>query len=602
MDFNKIYRAPSLPKLSKRNISSSVLRGASVVSAAPKLQKSSFRFIKPATSIVSADSLKVIAPAEGGLKNFIKPPEGIEASPTGAKGLKSFLKSSEDAEGLKVIKPQGGDSGIKQSASSGGLKQTSIVDSLAETNRILVEIQNQLATDFALRIAEEKEGIKKIKTAESKKRFLTKEGAIEKIKSVGSGLKNQVDKILAPTKSIFQRIIDFFKIILTGIVLNTAFKWLENPDNQKKLGQFFGFLAEHWKWVVATLGTVILVDVIAKLVIAAQGIMAAFALLSSPIGLTILAAIAAAGAGSYVEKEQAKVDENLLKRRIDQSKSKGKPLTSKQIEKERLLDLQNRTSISQDNTDAATQGLSIFIQKLFNRGFSKGGLVQRFSTGGTVGGKGSGNVDTVPTMLAPGEFVTRTSATRLFKPFLSDINENAGRLFDQFKQAVIGLTNNVAIQKETSEAFNKILEEFNKFLDSEIRKKNNGPMGGGNINIRTGTPSKMGTDVMPSSSGSNVNVSNISINNNISPGSSMMGNAGVIKPRTTPRQEKVYNTISTKPSPRTNIIPINLPPIKSKPPEISTPTRTATDVPNISSVNIANPYMQLTPELYGIFV
>jgi hypothetical protein len=384
--------------------------------------------------------------------------------------------------------------------------------------------------------------------------------------------------------------------------LNTAFKWLENPDNQKKLGQFFGFLAEHWKWVVATLGTVILVDVIAKLVIAAQGIMAAFALLSSPIGLTILAAIAAAGAGSYVEKEQAKVDENLLKRRIDQSKSKGKPLTSKQIEKERLLDLQNRTSISQDNTDAATQGLSIFIQKLFNRGFSKGGLVQRFSTGGTVGGKGSGNVDTVPTMLAPGEFVTRTSATRLFKPFLSDINENAGRLFDQFKQAVIGLTNNVAIQKETSEAFNKILEEFNKFLDSEIRKKNNGPMGGGNINIRTGTPSKMGTDVMPSSSGSNVNVSNISINNNISPGSSMMGNAGVIKPRTTPRQEKVYNTISTKPSPRTNIIPINLPPIKSKPPEISTPTRTATDVPNISSVNIANPYMQLTPELYGIFV
>ena len=212
MDFNKIYKAPSLPKLSKRNISSSVLRGASVVSS-------------------------------------------VE-----------------------------------------GLKQNSVSDALTETNRILVEIQNQLATDFAFRIAEEKEGVKKIRAAESKKRFLTKEGAIEKIKSVGSGIKNQVDKILAPTKSIFQRIIDFFKIILTGIVLNTAFKWLEKPENQKKLGQFFGFLAEHWKWVVATLGTVILVDVIAKLVIAAQGIMAAFALLTSPAGLTILGTIAAAAA------------------------------------------------------------------------------------------------------------------------------------------------------------------------------------------------------------------------------------------------------------------------------------------------------------------
>jgi hypothetical protein len=603
VDFNKIYRAPSLPKLSKRNISSSVLRGASVVSAAPKLQKSSFRFIKPATSIVSADSLKVIAPAEGGLKNFIKPPEGIEASPTGAKGLKSFLKSSEDAEGLKVIKPQGGDSGIKQSASSGGLKQTSIVDSLAETNRILVEIQNQLATDFALRIAEEKEGIKKIKTAESKKRFLTKEGAIEKIKSVGSGLKNQVDKILAPTKSIFQRIIDFFKIILTGIVLNTAFKWLENPENQKKLGQFFGFLAEHWKWVVATLGTVILVDVIAKLVIAAQGIMAAFALLTSPAGLTILATIAAAAATGKFFGDLNKSAQRAVK---EEEKRKGRPLTRKEEED---------VTTKQVTMFPGMPGMNVAIEQQLQysdkQKKSKGGeifksLAQRFSIGGTVGGKGSGNVDTVPAMLAPGEFVTRTSATRLFKPFLSDINENAGRLFDQFKQAVIGLTNNVAIQKETSEAFNKILEEFNKFLDSEIRKRNKGAtgggIGGGNINIRTGTPSKMGTDVMPSSSGSNVNVSNISINNNISPGSSMMGNAGVIKPRTTPRQEKVYNTISTKPSPRTNIIPINLPPIKSKPPEISTPTRTATDVPNISSVNIANPYMQLTPELYGIFV
>ena len=96
MDFNKIYKAPSLPKLSKRNISSSVLRGASVVSAAPKLGKSRF----------------------------------------------SFLNSSAGVEGLK---------------------QTSVGDTLAETNRILVEIQNQLATDFAFRIAEEKEQTKKIR-------------------------------------------------------------------------------------------------------------------------------------------------------------------------------------------------------------------------------------------------------------------------------------------------------------------------------------------------------------------------------------------------------------------------------------------------------
>ena len=538
MDFNKIYKAPSLPKLSKRNISSSVLRGASVVSATPKLGKSRFSFLKPAA--------------------------GVE-----------------------------------------GLKQNSVSDALTETNRILVEIQNQLATDFAFRIAEEKEQTKKIRATESKKRFLDKENAIEKIKGVGSGIKNQVDKILAPTKSIFQKIIDFFKIILTGIVLNAAFKWLEKPENQKKLGQFFGFLAEHWKWVLATLGTVILVDVIAKLVIAAQGIMAAFALLTSPAGLAALAFIGSYVRMKEVERIKSFVDET--KQKIaEENKSPETPWYKK------LGNFFAWQALSSPQGPSNPIGLPVP-----GAGFSRGGevkpllnafssIAQGFSTGGTVGGKGSGNVDTVPTMLAPGEFVTRTSATRLFKPFLSDINENAGRRFDEFKQAVIGLTNNVAIQKETSDAFNKILEDFNKFLDSEIQKRNmgakGGGLGGGNINIRTGTPSKSGTDVMSPSSESNSNVSNISINNNISPGSSMMGNAGVIRPRSTPKQEKVYNTISTKPSPRTNIIPINLPPIKSKPPEISTPTRTATDVPVISSVNMANPYMQLTPEIYGIFV
>ena len=449
MDFNKIYKAPSLPKLSKRNISSSVLRGASVVSAAPKLGKSIF----------------------------------------------SFLNSSASVEGLK---------------------QNSVSDALTETNRILVEIQNQLATDFAFRIAEEKEQTKKIRAAESKKRFLTKEGAIEKIKSIGSGLKNQVDKILAPTKSIFQKIIDFFKIILTGIVLNTAFKWLENPENQKKLGQFFGFLADHWKWVLATLGTVILVDVIAKLVIAAQGIMAAFALLTSPAGILALAAIGAYVRGS--ERDRLKPFREETLRQVD------KDLKSDNVPWYKKIGL---SAARQELTTGAQNQIGLPVP---GAGFSRGGevkpllnafssIAQGFSTGGTVGGKGSGNVDTVPAMLAPGEYVIRNAATRVFKPFLSDINENAGRLFDQFKQAIIGLTNNVAIQKETSDAFNKVLEDFNKFLDSEIRKRNagatGGGIGGGNINIRTSTPSKSGTDVMSPSSTSNANVSNISINNNI---------------------------------------------------------------------------------------
>jgi hypothetical protein len=531
VDFNTIYKAPSLPKLSKRNISSSVLRGASVVSATPKLGKSRFSFLRPTASVE-------------------------------------------------------------------GLKQNSVSDALTETNRILVEIQNQLATDFAFRIAEEKEGVKKIKAAESKKRFLTKEGAIEKIKSVGSGIKNQVDKILAPTKSIFQRIIDFFKIILTGIVLNTAFKWLEKPENQKKLGQFFGFLAEHWKWVLATLGTVILVDVIAKLVIAAQGIMAAFALLTSPAGLTILATIAAAAATGKFFGELNQSAQRAVKQ---EEKRKGRPLTRKEEED---------VTTKQVTMFPGMPGMNVAIEQQLQHSErqkrSKGGeifksLAQGFSTGGTVGGKGAGNVDTVPAMLAPGEFVTRTSATRLFKPFLSDINENAGRLFDQFKQAIIGLTNLVLNQKDNAERFKKILEDFNNFLDKEARKKNMNIGGGYGRRKPESSKIMMNGSNMTSNMTSNVSNINVALNPQINSGPTAFGQAGVIK-KSQGLQQKTYRTISTKPAPRSSFVPINLPPIKSKPPEISTPTRTATDVPNISSVNFANPYMELTPEIYGIFV
>jgi TP901 family phage tail tape measure protein len=56
-------------------------------------------------------------------------------------------------------------------------------------------------------------------------------------------------------------------------------------------------------------------------------------------------------------------------------------------------------------------------------GFNRGGRVKRFSGGGWV--PGSGNGDTVPAMLEPGEFVLKKSAAQAFGPNLSGINKYA---------------------------------------------------------------------------------------------------------------------------------------------------------------------------------
>ena len=171
---NQSYTAPSIPKLSKKTISSPLIRGASKISAtssAPKLRIS----------------------------------------------RASFKKNS----------PLGDDSLINTV-----VDQTQSID---ETNRILVEIQKQLALDFAYRIAEERDFIKKLKKQESKRKFKSEEDRLEKGKKITGAVGGVFNKITQPVKGIFDKILEFFSLILTGIVLNAAFKWLQKEENRKKL-------------------------------------------------------------------------------------------------------------------------------------------------------------------------------------------------------------------------------------------------------------------------------------------------------------------------------------------------------------------------------
>lgn len=73
----------------------------------------------------------------------------------------------------------------------------------------------------------------------------------------------------------------------------------------------------------------------------------------------------------------------------------------------------------------------------------------------------------------------------------------------------------------------------------------------------------------------------------------------VIPKKTTPRVDKPLNTSSVGGS-AGNIAMLTLPAIQGKPPQIPTPAETATETPYIDSVNSSNPYMQLTPDIYGI--
>ena len=591
MDINQVYKAPSIPKLSKKNISSSVLRGATATTATPKLKTTKFSFLKPK---ISAETLKT------------------------------------DVSSLQVS------------------------ESLSETNRILVEIQKQLALDFANRIAEEKELIKGIKQAESKRKFASKEKSVEATKK-RSGARGgasttggAIGKVTAPIKSVFDKIKEFFTLILTGIVLNAAFKWLQDDKNKQLLFTIFDWIGKAFvPAVIAIVGYKLFrllrgIFQIGKWLLKLPGRLSSiFNRIISPTKPFVPRTRSGPGPGlkpgpKNPALQQAKgappklqpplktplqypsgkpIPQNPLRGATPAQAPGIKPSDAiKNLDKipktpgwltklapalnfvgktmraigAGMLFLEVKSDLENGDIKAAAVKLSAFGlgwlaawliggSGLIATPVSGGGSlallglaagaqigteygIRRafgYNQGGTVPGP-KVNKDVTPVLATPGEEVIRTASAMLFRPLLKDLNNNAGRIWNLFSQAITKVINVTAIQKEVSDNFNRIIKDFDKYLKDDIAKKRGG--GGGGFRV-------------PST-----------------------------KPRSISAAPRSTNVIMNAPSGSGGMtfLPMVLPKQSSKPPQIPQMQGKATEVPVISPVNFANPWMDVTPELYGI--
>ena len=520
MDINQVYRAPSIPKLGKKNVSSSVLRGAAATTAAaPKLTRTKFTFLKPK---VSAENLKTDAPS------------------------------------------------------------LSVEQSLAETNRILVEIQKQLSLDFANRIAEEKDTLDKTKKAESKRKFSLKEKSVEGVRKIGAVAQGISSKIVAPAMSIFDKIKEFFSIILTSIIASKAFAWLREPENRQKLDRIFEFVGKYWKEIAGILLGIKLATTIASLwgTISLIG-----AVLTSPVFLTaatILGMLAKAirieeKIKEWRDKQKKETPSKILTpKEFQEGKKTGSTEFTNQLYYEQIL-RNPAGAFGQMSTGGTVPNVSYNFNPTAIQKFSGGGFVRGYAKGGTfwermtgtVPGTGSGMVDSVPAMLAHGEEIIRTTSAMLFRPLLKDLNDNAGKLWLEFAQAIKKLFSVTERQKKTAEEFAKVLEDFNRYIEDDIQKKKTsgdpqgrGGAGGMTTNIRPSSSEKKQISAAP-------RVTNVIMN-------STSGSGGM------------------------NFLPMVLPTQKSKPSPMPQMKSKANEVVAISPVDITNPWMQVTSEWYGI--
>jgi hypothetical protein len=586
----------------------------------------------------------------------------IASTPKLKKSVFSFVKPSETRATLKAESTQ--------------------LEALVETNRILVEIQKQLSLDFANRIVEKRQELRGYKQRVSRERASKKEQAIESIGKFGSNIVKAFDKVAAPAKGIFQRILDFFSIIVTGLVVNNAFNWLSKKENREKIATFFKFLSDYWKELLVIFGTYKLLRLVLKIrkildlfkrrpprppggggrggggpsggggptgggcgpvfsCIAGIGgataellaqqlkktrtfrplfappvvrsptitppsptgqptqqpkqkpqgkpwwqsgldivdiaadvatIVAIIALLipalpgDEPLVLPLLGRLGA----KYGIKTAARQGARSAARNPI-SKRYPKPRTAAPKEEELVRQIREQLSARGMRTNASTLEELAYINETtvdqLVRGFGKT-LIKR-SLGGTVGGRGPGNVDSVPAMLAPGEEVIRTSAANLFRPLLKDINNNAGRMWLSFSTAVKQLVSSNETMRYSLNELNNNLQLFKQQLDQFVNKEKDKKLkgsGGG-----TFKPSEL------------------------SPGQAV---TNIVMPRSVSRSDLK----ATRKPPTKMIVPINLPEetIVGNMPAID--GGVATEEPYRDSINMSNPWRKISTEMYGIFV
>lgn len=93
-----------------------------------------------------------------------------------------------------------------------------------------------------------------------------------------------------------------------------------------------------------------------------------------------------------------------------------------------------------------------------------------FSRGGIIPGMPSMQ-DTIHALLAKGEFVINSMSTKMFKPFLYAINNNAGRLFKQFIEGVNLMKKNNKLSEELTQIQFVMVKKLNKQVEELVERE-----------------------------------------------------------------------------------------------------------------------------------
>ena len=165
---------------------------------------------------------------------------------------------------------------------------------IVEINNVLTGIAEFIKSDYESRVQDEDSKNAQLREDESKKDQANKEKGLEATgKKTNDKIGKQSQGIISPVKGIFDKLLDAVAAIGLGIVGNAAFNFLAKPEIFEKLSGVFDFITKHFKWVLGGLGAIALIGIIAPIIAVGSaiasviGAIAAAAVLVAKIALII---------------------------------------------------------------------------------------------------------------------------------------------------------------------------------------------------------------------------------------------------------------------------------------------------------------------------
>ena len=442
---------------------------------------------------------------------------------------------------------------------------------LVETNKILVEIQKELSKAFGIQSTEERRNKDKMRRDKSRKKLGKEESGLERSsRKLGESVSGAAENIVSPIGNIFNKIMEFLGIMLLGIASNWVFAWLKNPENMEKVMGWWNWIKDHWKWVAAGIGALMLLPLIGAI----SGVLGPIGMAVGVIKMAMMPLIGLLF-NPLFWKALLIIGAGVLLYKAGEAAFKG---------------MRNATTGGSEFSAAH----DVLDQKLRDAGIDQDGKKRKGASWDFLGWAGTRKEVAMTNdekALSESVLAKRKQLNEMRDKMRGEIKEKHSNM--DKNSGLSGFSSQDQINKHNqnkSEAERGIRAEYGDKISQLVPEVNinSGETAPPVAARKMGGPIKAGKPYLVGETGPELVVPNI-------------GGQVVTSERT----EKIYKNLTSRKRGRGGVNIQSLPPITSQlpPPQVDVPSAgEATEVPDIPSVNSGDRYRQVSPSVYGIMV